>query len=526
MRKFWGAALLASLALLPACGPAHAHGGGGGGGGGHGSSGHYVYVPVYGGIAVPMVPPAQVGSYSNIHTVAVLSGVGQTMTLGKAALLTPHSTFSIADWNLDRAIEDSVSRDMATHYTVKPVAHDSAALAAIPNGHYDTSSAKALQAYIIGLDDHSVDAFVVIRPDAETDTPVTPGLALDATDSGARPREEANFEIDLVNPQSGMVFAHAFSRATDRQGVPVQFATFWGSPDVRVMPNDVPSNAQRIQLKKDFERNVSLTLRETLRSLNLGIKLPDVGARTITPLTADENPATKLPRVMVVSALGDSVEVDYPGTLFSKRKDQNFQVADWALDAEFEKRALAVLDKHFTPVTVPVDRAKLAALIVGDTNVAAAPVPGITPGTPGVDLYVVLVKMRGKTNDNTAGLTLWSRGSEDYGAIFSQYAVLLVEPKTGRTAFAVPGAASPKFPSPLPDRMIAKSNLPNPGAAGFAPDQQSAAHILFTQMMNDSIEETLLRLRLTGQKIEAGGADIAQATVGDGTKAEPAQAPN
>src|ERR1700679_20462 len=115
MRKFWGAALLASLALLPADGPAYAHGGGGGGGGGHGSSGHYVYVPVYGGIAVPMVPQAQVGNYSNIHTVAVLSGLGQTMTLGKAALLTPHSTFSIADWNFDRAIEDSVSRDMATH---------------------------------------------------------------------------------------------------------------------------------------------------------------------------------------------------------------------------------------------------------------------------------------------------------------------------------------------------------------------------------------------------------------------------
>jgi hypothetical protein len=185
-----------------------------------------------------------------------------------------------------------------------------------------------------------------------------------------------------------------------------------------------------------------------------------------------------------------------------------------------------VLATHFTPVTVPVDRAKLAALIVGDTNVAAAPVPGITPGTQGVDLYVVLVKMRGKSNDNTAGLTMWSRGGDGFGAVFSQYAVLLVEPKTGRTVVAVPGVASPKFPSPLPDRMIAKTNLPNPGAAGFEPDQQSAARILLTQMMDDSIEETALRLRLTGRKIEAGGADMAEATVGDNTTAAAVQAPN
>jgi len=196
-------------------------------------------------------------------------------------------------------VEDIVSHDLATRFTVKPVAHDSAALAAIPNGFYDMSSGKALQAYLAALPDHGVDAFVVVRPDAEKGTPTTPGLSLDATGGGARPIEQANFEIDVVDSQSGRVISHAFSRAADRQGVAEQFAAFYGSADARVMPNTVPSDAQRIRMKKDFERNVSLAVRETLRSLNLGITLPEIGARTFVPLTAAENPATKLPKAEV-----------------------------------------------------------------------------------------------------------------------------------------------------------------------------------------------------------------------------------
>lgn len=515
MRKFWGAALLASLAILPAYGPAYAHGGGGGGGGGHGG-GHSYYTSVYIGGGEAMFPPTRVGNYAGIHSVAVISAIGQTLTLGNAALLTTHSSLSIADWNFDRGVEDIVSRDLAGRFTVKTVAHDSAALAAIPNGFYDTSSEKALQAYIAALPDHGVDAFVVVRPDAEKGTPTTPGLSLDATVGGTKPLEQANFEIDVIDAQSGRVISHAYSRAVDRQGVPVQFAMFYGSADERVMPNTTPTDAQRALMKKDFERNVSLALRETLRSLQLGIALPEIGARTIVPLTANENPATKLPKVMVVSALGDGIEVDYPGNLFNKRKDQTYPVADWSLDAEFEKRALAALDKHFTPVTVPVDRAKLATFVLGDPNAANGPVPGIVPGTPGVDLYIVLAKVRGTaTSDNTTGLAMWGRHIDDFGGIFCQYAVVLVEPKTAKMMIAVTGASSPKFPSVLPYRAIAKTGLPDPGAAGFTPEQADAAHTLLTQMMNDSIDEMLLRLHLSGKKIEEGGGDIAQASEGE-----------
>jgi hypothetical protein len=519
MRKLKIAVLFAALAVLPSA-TAHAHGGGGGGGG-HGGSGHYVYIPVYGGQAVMVVPPAQTADYSRIHSVAVISGIGQTLTLGKAALLTTHSTLSIADWNLDQGVETTLAHYLSGGFMVKTVPHDSAVLANIPNGHFDTSSAKALQAYIQALQAKDVDAFIVVRPDAELGTPITPGLSLDATGSTTRPEEEVNFEIDVVDAQSGTIIAHAFSRAADRQGVAAQFAAFWGSKDVKVMPNGTPTDAQRNQMKADFERNVSLSLRETLRALSLAIPLPEVGARNIVTVAPDQSPFRKLSKVMVISTLGDHVEVHYPGGLFTKTKDTLTPVSDWNLDAEFEKHAADALDKHFVPASVPVDRAKLASLTVGmDQKLdTLPPVDGISPGA-GVDLYVMLVKLRTKPVGGISGLAMWDTGA-DFADALVDYAIALVDPKTARIVFLHRGVTSPKFPSELPMRVTMKANMPNPGA-GFSPEQASTLHTLYSGIMADSIPETLLRMELTGRKIEAGGGDLADASVDGAAQTEPA----
>ncbi len=69
-------------------------------------------------------------------------------------------------------------------------------------------------------------------------------------------------------------------------------------------------------------------------------------------------------------------------------------------------------------------------------------------------------------------------------------------------------------------RLTPKANMPNPGA-GFSPDQASALRTLYTGMMADSIDETLLRMELTGRKIEAGGGDLADASVDGAAPAEP-----
>ena len=506
MRKYLAVALSAAVFGLSTT-MAFAHGGGGGGGGSHGGGSYYY--SYYPGVSVPLVPPTKTGDYSKIHSVAVISAVGQSLMLGRTGLLASHSTLDIADWRLDQNVETLMGKLLATHYAVKDIPHDSAELAKIPNGFLDTSSAKALQSYIQALNAKDVDAILVIRPDAETGTPPTPGLSLEMNDATARPVEQANFEIDVVDAQSGLILAHAYSRAADRQGLPPQFAAFNGAKTLKLNPGDTPTAEQRNQLKLDYERNMALAIRETVRALNLGVTLPNIGSRNIVAIPTDQNPCRKLKRVMVISALGDRVEVDYPGSLFTKRKDHLVAITDWNFDSEVEKLATGAMDACFEVQNVPVDRAKLASFVIGpDKSVFTKPVDGITPGAP-VDLYILFAKLTNEKADGISGLALWGGGGGDYGEAIAQYAVMLIEPKTAKIAYMMQGITSPKFPYPVPGREIVKTDIPNPGEA-FSSNQAGRARTLFTAMMADSISETLLRLQFTGKKIESAATDLAE----------------
>jgi hypothetical protein len=510
MFKFSAAALCAALVAMPAA-SALAHGGGGGGGGGHGGGhsgggGYYYYGGYYGG--GPVSPFTHPGEYTNIHTIAVISAVGQSLMLGRAGWLASHSTLDISDWRLDESIEALTGKLLSSKYTVKQVPHDIAALAKIPNGFLDTSATKAMQAYIQALDAKGVDAIMVIRPDAETGTPATPGLSLQLNDTTGRPREEANFEVDIVDPSSGIIIARSYSRVAERQGLPAQFAAFNGAASLKLKPNDVPTAEQRAQLKTDYERDMAMAMRETLRSLKLDIALPEVGARNLVAIPPADNPCRKLKRVMVISTVGDRVEVDYPGSLFKKRQDNLISVADWNFDGEVEKMATGVLDSCFQVVNVPVDRAKLSGFVIGsDKSIYEHPVDGITPGQP-VDIYLVFAKLRNERVDNIAGLAM-SSSSDELGIALSEYAVLLVDGKSGRIGFMLQGISSPKWPYPVPGRAVVKTNMPNPGDS-FTPEQAAKAHAQFTQMMADSVAEMLLRMQFTGKRIESAATELAE----------------
>src|ERR1700743_1865607 len=95
MRTLLTAVLAAALLCLPVV--AQAHGGGGGGGGGH-----VVYIPVFtGGNGPAPVPEATTGDYANIHTVAIISSVGQNMVVGDPGLFRSRVMIGISDLKLD-----------------------------------------------------------------------------------------------------------------------------------------------------------------------------------------------------------------------------------------------------------------------------------------------------------------------------------------------------------------------------------------------------------------------------------------
>src|SRR5690349_6702480 len=127
-----------------------------------------VIVPVYGPAAVP---DAQTGDYSAIHSIAVISGVAQNLTLREAGVLIPEQkSLDVSGWGLDAQIESEVTRYLASKYTIKSIAADRAALAAIPNGVWDMS-APALRKFVRMLPVAGIDAVVIVRPDLEYKTP-------------------------------------------------------------------------------------------------------------------------------------------------------------------------------------------------------------------------------------------------------------------------------------------------------------------------------------------------------------------
>jgi hypothetical protein len=492
------AALIAALA--PSIAAAH----GGGGGGGHGG-GHYVYIPIYGGSGPSIVPPAKTGDYSNIKTVAVISAIATKVTLGNMAVLAEHKDIDVTDWNLDQTVETTVKQYLTPRFTVKSVAYDRAALAAIPNGHFDTSSAKPVNDFLKALPVQGIDAFVVVRPDSEGSAPPAAGFSLDATNGFyPRPVEVANYEIDIVDAHTGAVIGHALSRIADRQQTPASFAAIYTPPDLPLSAKDTPSEYQRAEMKNDFARLIALSLRETLRSLNLGIVLPEVGSRTLIPIPPDKDLHKNIHTVAVISAVGDQLELNHRASFFAHKLTKT-PVSDWSLENEIEAKMAATLDKRWTVKAVSVDRAKLANVVIDyNARTLQTPIDGLTQ-TSDVDAYIVVLKNSGPVgglSDPASGIGLWHAKSfdDENSGIFARYVIAIVDPHALKPVWIQRGLTSPAHSPEIPLLVTSNANWPKDGGAP-TPEQAQTLHTAFSDIMNDSIPETMFRMALTGMMV-------------------------
>jgi hypothetical protein len=489
-RALCAAALLAGF--LPAAALAH----GGGGGGGHGG-GHTTYTTVYIPGGIPEVPAAKTGDTSAIHSVAIVTAIGQNMMLGRPGWLAQHKTIDISDWKLDDEVDATLRRYLAGRFTFVNVPYDAAALAAIPNGKNDTT-VKNMQAYLGALHAQGVDAFVVVRPDAEGDA-FSPGLSLDNNDSAtARPTVEANYEIDIVDAKSLAIVSHTLSRVTLRQGDGEHFAALLGSMDINISPDQTPSDAQRAEMKKAFSHLVSISLVETLRSLNLGVALPQPGARVMVPIPKDIAPFQKVTNVAVVSAVGDSLDLNHRAPFFV-HSATTAPIADWNLDAAIESDVRAALDKRFVVKPVPVDRAKIAALnITIDQKGIATTVDGLT-ATGDIDAYIVVLKRTSPFGlDDVKGLGVAHQTSigDEHTTVFAIYEIAVVDPHTLKPLMVLAGRTSPLQPIEVPVHVVPNTTWPQ--TPPLSPDQARTVEQALTDMMADSIPETLMRMGLTG----------------------------
>jgi hypothetical protein len=494
-----------------------AHGGGGGGGGGHGG-GHYVYIPIYmgggGGIVLPP-PDAEIGDYSHIHSVAVLSGFAQTLNLKTGGIFGKNVDVDISGWDLDDYTAKAVAKHLASRFDVHTIAYDRPALAKIPKGDTNESLTQ-LHGYFATLQNPGVDAYVVIRPDNPGAYPATPGLAL-GSGGGIYPLSEwVGFEIEIFDAHTFQRIARCFARLEIRHGAPAKFAGFVAPRDRAPDASYSLTDAQRELLRKDFRHDIAETVYNTLRALQLGLPIPPPGDEPLIPIPPQANRYPQIRNVAVVSTIGDSFTMAYRTVMF-EHHTTSIPIGDWNLDMHIEAMIRAQLDKRFTVKSVPVDRGSLESVL------AAAPFPGLPysvlpatinglPMSSDVDAYVVVIRRVGPMGDATdpvSGVGIWKRkpfGSE-FTELFANYAIVVVDAHTLGTIAHLPGVASRHQPIPTVYRSIDNAIWPSGEVDALAPAQIAQVQQILNDMLADSMGETLLEMGLTGMKRDLGDID-------------------
>jgi hypothetical protein len=454
--------------------------------------------------------PAQAAATSanpwdRIHTVAVVSGIGTKLLLvNDHQFANDTKPVDIASWNIDAQVTAALKSYLGSRFTFTDVKYDPAAVAQLPSGEWDTAD-HGVRAFDGTLAADGVDAFIIVRPSSDKSTPGPAGLALEnryAADP--RPVEWADYEIDIVDAKTFAVLAHAQSRIQPRAGTPASFAAVMGAKDLAPSSDLTLSDAQRAALQDDFARLVSQSLTETVRALNLNVPLPAMGARDLVAMAPGQDPFASIKTIAIASAIGDALEMKQWSTI--TLTDKQVPIADWHIDDQVEALAKDAMGKRFTIAAGNIDRAALASTPVIDARGhVEATLPGLQPDNA-IDAYVLFLKMPlsgepagvGMTNSDTLF------GGDAQTDLFANYAIAVIDAHTLKPIVIDQAATSPRSAAATPtekvDHALWPAEIGNP-----TPAEAAKIHQALSDLLADSVPETLLRMGLTGMTI-AGAA--------------------
>lgn len=490
--------IAAIAALLPAA-PALAHGGGGG----------FVAVPVY--MPAPQLSGANPGDYSRIHTIAVISAIGEKLTLQHFSFLDVFTKpLDIRDWSIDDLIAAVLKKYLGARFSFKSAQYDRAALAAIPNGHFSVST-KPFEQFLTTVKSTGVDAYFVVRPDVEQDgRPDIQGIALMMQQSGLLSQANGmaslwfNYEIDIIDAHTLKTLAKVTSRVQLRQGVPPSIPGFVLPPVLDPAPDLSLSTQQEHLLHLTVVHDLPITLVETIRPLALGVTLPEPGTRKLIPFPPGQAPYADIHTLGVVSAIGDDVEFASIGS-FGIGLDETHMPAppEWNIDDHVEALMRSKLSSQFTLKDATAARAILfhTRLFSPDGKVRDT-LPEL-PVRDDLDAYLVVVKRsRDVQGMSCAGLNVCHFGAllNSANLLGADYVIALVDARTRKVLGWHVGVTSPQHATELPDEVVDNSLWPaNPPAASA--NQLAAIHADLLGLLDDSVPETLLDMLLTGKMI-------------------------
>jgi hypothetical protein len=469
-----------------------------------------IIVPMYAPVA-RYEPDTDVGDYSQIRSVAIVSLIGRALNIRRFGLVTTDTqSVAIGDWHLDELVTSELQQALAGRFTVKEPD-------AIPNALPDAppdNSWSSLQTYLSSRNATGIDAFVVVRPHSD------PVLYLNRPPNGlvlmntgdlyhTDPySERAYYEIDIIDAHTLKKIASADSRI-GRDGEPVVLV----GDDMTPGDDPVFTSLQRANLQSDFRRLVGASLPPTLRALELGVEISPTGAavqvdlsKPGAPVQVDlskpEGQASSRKTLAIVSAIGDQLDFEETTPFGIGASGDVLPLRDWTLDTEIEGQVRAAVGDGFAIKDVASNRAALASARLVDRDGRWKETLEALAPSPEVDDYLVIVKnpkpIHGVYRNGT-GIGLWNRATlAGETSVYAHFAVALVDARTLRIMAARDGTVGLR-PGLTGDEPIldVDSSLWAGSPDRATPSQLRAIRAEIDALLAQSIPETVSRVLST-----------------------------
>ncbi|MBS0471155.1 MAG: hypothetical protein JSR60_08795 [Proteobacteria bacterium] len=450
------------------------------------------------------VPDPEIGDYSNIHTIGLVSVIGGKLRVFKSkGLLAKDTAYrDIADWKIDDLVRDTAHETLGSRFTIVDIPTDPVSVARQIDPGLFVGNEAPLRAFLKSLDHPEVDAYLVVRPRYYASFPGTDaGLSLEAFPDTRESWLYANYEITLVDAHTLKDIAKSFARMRLEDGTPPRFPGV--RPPLTIMPDDDLSLDDHAALttQKWMKLLVRLSMIETLRALQIGVDLPRAGGREVVARPNDKLPLPAGSNLAVVSALGDTLFLEHHGTMF-RNSQRTFETGDTALDTRIEQLVAANLDQrfHVKPAPEGVDRSKI--VLHGTKGVYDG-----LPAAPGIDAYILVVKRNDPGNlgfsRNGLGLINWTPLGSERTIADANFEIVVVDAHSFREIFATEGVANPDLQMVIPQRDIDSALYPDNNP--LTPSGREALRDAFAGLLSDSVPETLLRLGFSGKMLITPG---------------------
>lgn len=412
-------------------------------------------------------------------------------------------------WKIAERMESDVRRYLATRFTVEDIPYDRDALFKItPSGF---NSLQRLDNFLRALPREKIGAFVMIR---EYSAPKTGfrgiGLYHDRQTGEKLPILWASYEITVIDSKTLKTIGYTTSRIQFRADTEPEFPALLASRNLMLNSDLSLNDKQLVELRSGVFRLVPLSLVEALRSLELGISLPPVADRALLPTNEADLPLPEVKSVAVLSSIGRNLELIRWGfgTYFNTHVE--LDVSDWRIDDMIETRARELLGKRFAIKDLTVDRLALTKSRLMDDKKKFNPEFPALGRTSEIDAYVVFVRLPQRPDNQPApgwaeesGLGVWNNNNDNKAFIFAHYAVAVLDARTLKVLRVQAATMSPKYPTDT-SYLSTNDDLWPVSNTQLSPNQSEKIQSTLETILKDSVDETLLRMGITGLTISEG----------------------